>query len=518
MVGDGRHRGQARSSPPRSGFSPITSSLPSVLGLHYIHFLVRSSRLSLIVRPLRDVLSDSRITLHRRDMDQYSFPIELWVVIFEFTTACAEEWEFGRMERSMTFWGRSPNTVDLWRDVLKTRRTLVTISRFFNQLTSRLLYQSFFAITPTQVSRFRWTLQTQPALGRYVKRLGLLPQLDPYVTDSYPHILSFCPNVLFCDAEIRHLDLRPFPSLRSLELTVNSDPRKESVRPEFLHLLAIILQATPQLEHLGIYWLPYRVLTTDAQLFDAITLVSLRSLHLRVCPPRASHLIGFLQTTPLFFSLTLPRLDDLLLEGTDIAGDVLNRIPSSWLQHLRQFSVTHNSIVGSRLQPDQFSLLRKFTLDFSLSGGSPSEQLDPRIPFIQLEEIELFHCTTPINVRYHPGFDGLHSVLSLCADARATPKLRLLTADITELEEVRRLHPTEVVWRRLKELLSVVRLIPVRGIDPKALDSSSLLPALHWLVTKVEVLQLAGRTLWIRDLGRRRSGLTEDHSVFFPSY
>ena len=512
MVRDGSHRGKhahVRSSPPRSGLSPITSNLPSVLGLHFIHFLVRSSHYH--CPPICDVLSNSRMTLHSRDMDQYILPTELWVVIFEFTTACAEEYEFGRMERSMVFWGRSPNTIDLWQDVLKTRRTLVTISRFFNQLTSRLLYQSFFAITPTQVSRFRWTLQTQPALGGYVNRLGLLPQLDPYVTNSYPHILGLCPNVLFCDAEVRHPDLRPSPSLRSLELTVTPNPYKETVDPEFLHLLARILQATPQLEHLGIYWLPYRVKTTDTQLFDAITLVSLHSLHLRVCSPKENYLSGFLQTTPLFFSLTLPRLDDLLLEITDIAGSVLDRIPSSWLQHIRQFSATHNSIVGSRLQPYQFALLRKFTLDFSFSGSSPNERLDPRIPFIQLEEIELFHCTTPINVRYHSGFDGLHSVFSLCADARATPKLRLLTADITELKETRRLDPTEVVRRRLKVLLSVVKLIPVRGIDPKGLDSSSLLPALHWLVE-------VSRVSWIRELERRRSGLTEDHNVLFSSY
>ena len=432
---------------------------------------------------VRDVLSDSRMTLPRNDMDQYILPIELWVIIFEFTTACVEEWEFVRMERSMMFWGRSPNTIDLWQNVLKTRRTLATISRFFNQHTCRLLYQSFFAITPTQVSRFRWTLQTRPALGGYVRRLGILPLLDPDVTDSYPHILSFCPNVLFCDTEVRHCDLRPSPSLRSLELTVTPDPWEEVVDPEFLHLLAKILQATPQLEHLGIYWLPYRVEMADTQLFDATSLVSLRSLHLRVCSPRDSCPVGFLQTIPLFFAFTLPRLDDLLLEGTDIAGCVLDRIPSSWLQHIRQFSVTHNSITGSRLQPNQFALLRKFTLDFSLSGSHHSEHLNPSVPFIQLE---LFYCVTAINIRYHPSFDRLHSVLGLCADATATPKLRLLTADITELEETRRLLPTKVVRRRLKELLSVVKLIAVRGIDPKRLDSSSLLPAFHKLVKKAD--------------------------------
>ena len=133
------------------------------------------------------------------------------------------------------------------------------ISRFFNQLSTPPLYQSFFAITPGQASRFRRTLQTRPALGGYVKRLGLSPQLKPNVNAYHPRILESCPNVHFCDTELRLSDARQPPSLRSLELYATPEFRDESSDPEFLHLLARILQATPQLEHLGVYWLPYRI-------------------------------------------------------------------------------------------------------------------------------------------------------------------------------------------------------------------------------------------------------------------
>src|SRR5258706_1354630 len=125
-----------------------------------------------------------------------------------------------------------------------------TYSRYyfsgFQPTISPLLYQSFFAITATQISHSRWPLlQTRPALGGFVKRLGLSPQLDPHVNDSYPHILC-------CDTELRLSDVGLSPSLHSLELTVTPELCEETVDPEFLHLLASNLQATPQLEHLGI--------------------------------------------------------------------------------------------------------------------------------------------------------------------------------------------------------------------------------------------------------------------------
>jgi hypothetical protein len=382
----------------------------------------------------------------------------------------------------MTFWGRSPNTIDRWEDVLKTRRSLVAISRFFNQLTTPLLYQSFFAITIKQVSRFRSTLQTRPALGGYIKRLGLSPLLKPHVSAYYPYILSFCPNVLFCDTELRLCGVRRPPYLRSLELNVTPEFRDESRDPRFLHLLASILQATPQLEHLGVYWLPYRVKMTNSLLFAAIRLYSLRSLHLRVCTPRHASPNGIIPTIPLFFSLSLPRLEDLLLEDTDRAGEVFNHIPASWLRHIRQFSVTYDFIARCSLGPSYYALLRKFTLDFSCVGDSSWGQLNQRLPFIQLEEVELFHCATPISLEYHPGYEVLHFFLSICADAAAIPKLRSLTMDITDLEESKRLFSTKIVWKRLNELQSVVETIHERGIDLKGLNSSLLLPALQRLV------------------------------------
>jgi len=324
----------------------------------------------------------------------------------------------------MTFWGRRPNTVDRWEDVLKTRRSLVSVSRFFNQLTIPLLYQSFFIVTGRQVICFRRTLKKRPALGGYIKRLGLSPFLGPHLNSYYPKILCFCPNVLFCDTELRLWDTSTTPSLRSLELNVSRDP-------EFLHLLARILQATPQLEHLGVYWLPYQVAMTDTQLFAAIILGSLRSLHLRVCTPRRSCPNGIIPTIPLFFSLNLPRLEYLLLENTDRGGEVFNSIPASWLRHIRHLSVTYDFVESCALKPNHYTLLRKFTLDLSCQKASLRGHLDQRLPFTQLEEVELLHCATPIDLEFHPGYDTLHLFLSFCADATVTPKLKSLTVDIT---------------------------------------------------------------------------------------
>ena len=71
--------------------------------------------------------------------------------------------------------------------------------------------------------------------------------------------------------------------------------------------------------------------------------------------------------------------------------------------------------------------------------------------------------------------------LVLCTEATATAKLRLLAADISVLKEQRQLPLTKTVWKCLNELQSVVKLIPLRGIDPKG-PESSLSPAFKRLV------------------------------------
>ena len=114
----------------------------------------------------------------------------------------------------------------------------------------------------------------------------------------------------------------------------------------------------------------------------------------------------------MFLSLTLPRLEHLLLEGTNITGWIFDSNPSSWLRHICHFSVTLDSIAGCDLEPNHFALLRKLILDFSAAYGLPRQRLDARIPFTQLEEIELFYCATPISRAVYPGFDRLHSILS----------------------------------------------------------------------------------------------------------
>ena len=148
--------------------------------------------------PPHPALSDSRIDSpgHRGAMGHRILPVEIWGMIFEFSTACPEEWELGTRERygALFNWLFGPNyTTQQWGGALKTRHSMVAVSRFFNRLTTPLLYQSFFAIQSGQISRFRSTLETRPALGKHIKRLGFLLRLDMYPHELYLPIIRDCP-------------------------------------------------------------------------------------------------------------------------------------------------------------------------------------------------------------------------------------------------------------------------------------------------------------------------------------
>ena len=429
-------------------------------------------------------------------MGQHILPVEIFGMIFEFATACTEEWQFGMWERYRTLWSHPSgldNTINQWEDAVKTRRSLVAVSRSFNRLTIPLLYQSFFPNTSRQVSLFRSALQTRPTLGEYIKRLSLSLPLQRHIIIDFMPILRFCPNIVFYDAELSPSGLKPAPSLRSLELIYPQGFNDRPMEPMF-HLLASILQATPQLEHLGLYQLPSRGNMTNSQPFVSIRLEYLRSLHLRIHPPSYLFSAGIIPTVPLFFSLTLPRLEDLVLQGWGRDEGVLKCIPILWLQHIRQFNATHESIASCRLDSNHFHRLRKLTLDFSLasfdpSGNlasfDPSGNLDEKFPFSQLEEIELVGCATPIRLRQCRTFEALYSVFCLCADDTATPKLRSLSTDITESANMDRVLPPPVLKTRINELHSVVKRILVRGVDPKGLDSSSLQLNLQELIYRL---------------------------------
>jgi len=402
-------------------------------------------------------------------------PVEIWGMIFEFSTACPEEWELGTRERygALFSWSFGPNyTIQQWGGALKTRHSLASVSRFFNRLTTPLLYQSFFAIQSDQISRFRLTLETQPALGKHTKRLGFFLRLDMYPHELYLPIIRNCPNVTFYDAELHPCGLKLAPSIRSLELVYSS----EFTPPEFLH----ILESTPQLEHLGLYHLPFRIETTTSRPFEFTRLGSLRSFHLRadstsnLRPDR-----GIFLTVPLFFSLTLPRLESFLLEGRKHDEGVLRGIPALWLQQIRQFNVTHRSITSCSLEPNHFHQLRKLTLDFSSTSDDTQGKLREKLPLIQLEEIELMGCMSPLRVTPDAPFRMVYLVFCLRADDTATPNLRSLSTDIIDLE-ARRSFITpgkaylQIGKERLDELQSVVNRVLMRGIEPKGLDSSPL--------------------------------------------
>jgi len=420
------------------------------------------------------------LTLRSSDMDQRILPIELWEIIFELATACAEEWEFGHRNRPPIFGSAHFNSnlfnpcINSWEDVLKTRRSLVAVSRFFNQLTTPLLYQSFFAITLEQEACFERTLQVRPALGGYVKRLSLSARLEHGNTHS-PRILGFCPNTTFCDTEFNPTGLSLVaPSLRSLEIFFTP-----MVRNGFPDLLSAILQATPQLEHLGVYGLPFRVEQTYSRSLASIRLESLRAFHLRAGKDEFFALEGRISTVQIFFSLTLPRLEDLLIQSTD-----LNNIPASWLRNVRQIKLNHESIRPCSLESNHFRMLRKFTLYFTPTINYPGVELHKKFPFIRLEEIELHHCAIPISFARHTSTKTLFYILRLCANDTATPMLSSLFVDVagvTDLVEKKRISPRSAK-KHLGQVQSTVELILVRGLDVKGCSSSSLHSILQELI------------------------------------
>jgi len=420
------------------------------------------------------------LTLRSSDMDQRILPIELWEIIFELATACAEEWEFGHWNRPPIFGSAHFNSslfnpcINSWEDVLKTRRSLAAVSRFFNQLTTPLLYQSFFAITSEQEACFERTLQIRPALGGYVKRLSLSARLEDGNTHS-PRILGFCPNTTFCDTEFNPTGLSLVaPSLRSLEFFFTP-----LVRGGFPDLLAGILQATPQLEHLGVYGLPFRVGQTYSRSLASIRLESLRAFHLRTGIGGLFAFQGRILTAQIFFSLTLPRLEDLLIQATN-----LNGIPASWLRDVRQIKLNHESIRSCSLESNHFRMLRKFTLYFTPAISYPRGELHEKLPFIRLEEIELYHCVIPICFDRHASTDTLFLILRLCADDTATPMLNSLfmdVASVTDVVENKGMSP-RIAKEHLSQLQSTVELILVRGIDVKGCSSSSLHSELRQLI------------------------------------
>jgi len=474
----------------------IISNLLLILRPHKIRYLARSSdRFILRHHTLRCLIPE--LTLHRGDMGHRILPVEIWKMIFEFATACPEEWEFNTWERYGVFQkdlSGLNNTIRRWKCALKTRHSLVAVSWFFNQLTTPLLYQSFFAIGSRQVSLFRFALETRPAFGNHIKRLSLSAHLEQHIIADYPVIQRFCPNIVFYDAALRRPGLKPAPSLRSLELLYSPRFNQSLTAHAFLHLLTGMLQTIPQLEHLGLHHLPVRIKVTNSQPFVSIRLESLRTLHLRV-DSRYIHPPSTTLTVPLFSSWDLPRLEDLLLDGGDRDEGVHSGIPAVWLQKIRQFNVTHGSIISYRLDAKHFHQLRKLTLDFSFTSDNPRGKLHEKVPLIQLEEIVLVGCMTSILCR---SFGGLYLVFCLCADDTVTPKLRCLSTDIIKWGEQPRFISPERVNRRLNELQSVVKRIIVRGIEPKGLESSSLRSVIQKLIETTETWMIADG--WITDL------------------
>ena len=95
---------------------------------------------------------------------------------------------------------------------------------------------------------------------------------------------------------------------------------------------------------------------------------------------------------------------------------VLNCIPPSWLHAFYlpiQHIINHKSIAGCHLETVYFALPQKFTLDFSIACGFPSEQIYSRIPLPNLRRLN--HPALPFPVVSNTVQDlmGTISILTL---------------------------------------------------------------------------------------------------------
>src|SRR5258708_32869591 len=120
------------------------------------------------------------MSLYSPSSSSTSVPPEIWLQIFRTATYIPGEWDVSATTPCPGLFA-SWDTLQkkAYRVVLALRRTIVQVSRLWWQIGCEVLYASFYDTphhhhTPMRaLDHFERSLSSRPALGRFVKRLGL---------------------------------------------------------------------------------------------------------------------------------------------------------------------------------------------------------------------------------------------------------------------------------------------------------------------------------------------------------
>lgn len=108
-----------------------------------------------------------------------------------------------------------------WKTAVTVRRAMVQLSRRFRRITTPMLYSSFSTTNIGHFYRFFSTIQENPVLATYLRRLDI--ELDPSnYTTAVTELTTVCPNLIMFNA-VGPIELEYLPtSLRSLSVTLDS--------------------------------------------------------------------------------------------------------------------------------------------------------------------------------------------------------------------------------------------------------------------------------------------------------
>jgi hypothetical protein len=123
-----------------------------------------------------------------------------------------------------------------WQESLSTRVALASLSRRFRQITTPVLYSSFFFDSEEQEKKITVSLNARPELGGFVKRIVVFG--PPFGNGNYNMVslLAMCPSVIILDSYVNISPPVLPASLHSLSLIRDVTQDISSVIGRLQHL------------------------------------------------------------------------------------------------------------------------------------------------------------------------------------------------------------------------------------------------------------------------------------------
>jgi len=305
-----------------------------------------------------------------------SVPPEIWLQIFRTATFIPGEW-------SVSATPSHPNEISSFNklqlfaylEVLPLRQAIVQVSRLWWQIGSEVLYASFHEFhhdSRTQhLDSFERSLLSRPALGCFIKRLGL--RWRQGASSQIDHILQLCPNTRILSFHYTDPALHgPWEPqilvnhVRIFDAAVHSLSQKYIIH---------VLSSLPNLEILHLSGLEPG--DEDSRHHGTLRLPFVHYLSLSFFTVQ-----GIKYWTPLLSTADMPRLTSLSMDlgraSLPFSVDVLERITS------------FNTILGadSTLKPEIFRSLTHLQLELV---KQPFRHQQGHFPFHQLSHLTILY-------------------------------------------------------------------------------------------------------------------------------